>query len=95
MAQIPIVHNLHQEFVLYVSIVDTEHTMDEVCQTAAQLSIGFEKNRKPDAPLRVRKVGAEKPFPRDMTVQEAGITPMTSLELFYEAPEAAAPDPTP
>ena len=43
MAQIPIVHNLHQEFVLYVSIVDTEHTMDEVCRTAAQLSIGFEK----------------------------------------------------
>lgn len=95
MAQIPIVHNLHQEFVLYVSIVDTEHTMDEVCRTAAQLSIGFEKNRKPDAPLRVRKVGAEKPFPRDMTVTEAGITPMTSLELFYEAAEATSPEPTP
>ena len=58
MAQIPIVHNLHQEFVLYVSIVDTEHTMDEVCQMAAQLSIGFEKNRKTEASLRVRKVGA-------------------------------------
>ena len=95
MAQIPIVHNLHQEFVLYVSIVDTEHTMDEVCRTAAQLSIGFEKNRKPDAPLRVRKVGAEKPFPRDMTVAEAGITPMTSLELFYEAAESASSEPTP
>ena len=95
MAQIPIVHNLHQEFVLYVSIVDTEHTMDEVCRTAAQLSIGFEKNQQPDAPLRVRKVGAEKPFPRDMTVAEAGITPMTSLELFYEAGESASPAPTP
>ena len=95
MAQIPIVHNLYQEFVLYVSIVDTEHTMDEVCRTAAQLSIGFEKNQKPDAPLRVRKVGAEKPFPRDMTVAEAGITPMTSLELFYEAAESASPEPTP
>ncbi len=95
MAQIPVVHNLHQEFVLYVSIVDTEHTMDEVCRTAAQLSIGFEKNQKPDAPLRVRKVGAEKPFPRNMTVAEAGITPMTSLELFYEAAESASPEPTP
>ena len=95
MAQIPIVHNLHQEFVLYVSIVDTEHTMDEVCRTAAQLSIGFEKNQQPDAPLRVRKVGAEKPFPRDMTVAEAGITPMTSLELFYEAAESASPEPRP
>ncbi len=95
MAQIPIVHNLHQEFVLYVSIVDTEHTMDEVCQTAAQLSIGFEKNQKPDAPLRVRKVGAEKPFPRDMTVAEAGLTPMTSLELFYEAAESVSSESRP
>ena len=85
MAQIPIVHNLYQEFVLYVSIVDTRNTMDEVCQTAARLSIGFERNQKPDAPLRVRRVGAEEPFPRDMTVEEAGVTPMTSLELFYEA----------
>ena len=84
MAQIPIVHNLHQEFVLYVSIIDTENTMDEVCQAAAQVSIGFEKNQKADVPLRVRKVGTEEPFPRDMTVAQAGITPMTSLELFYE-----------
>jgi len=68
--------------------------MDEVCQTAAQLSIGFEKNQKPDAPLRVRKVGAEKPFPRDMTVSEAGITPMTSLELFY-GEETASSESTP
>ncbi len=95
MAQIPIVHNLHQEFVLYVSIVDTGNTMDEVCQTAARLSIGFEKNQQSDAPLRVRRVGAEKPFPRDMTVEEAGITPMTSLELFYEAAASAASATTP
>ena len=95
MAQIPIVHNLHQEFVLYVSVVDTGNTMDEVCQTAARLSIGFEKNQQPDAPLRVRRVGAEKPFARDMTVEEAGITPMTSLELFYEAVASAASETTP
>ncbi len=94
MAQIPIVHNLYQEFVLYVSIVDTQNTMDEVCQTAAQLSIGFEKNQRLDMPLRVRKVGAEKPFPRDMTVEEAGITPMMSLELFYEAGESVSSEAT-
>ena len=90
MAQIPIVHSLHQEFVLYVLIVDTENTMDEVCQTAAQASIGFEKNQKDGVPLRVRKAGEEEPFPRDMTVAEAGITPMMSLELYYEEAESSS-----
>ena len=34
-AHIPLVHNLHDEFVLYLSVVDTENTMDEVCEMAA------------------------------------------------------------
>ncbi len=84
MAQIPVVHNLHDEFALYLSVVDTENTMDEVCALAAKLSIAFDKNQKADTPLRVRTLGAGKPFPRDMTVGQAGIVPMTSLELFYE-----------
>ena len=90
MAQIPIVHSLHQEFVLYVLIVDTENTMDEVCQAATQESIGFEKNRKAGMPLRIRKASEEDPFPRDMTVTEAGITPMMSLEIYYEEVETAS-----
>ena len=60
-----------------------------------QAEYWFEKNQKPDAPLRVRRSGLKKPFPRDMTVEEAGITPMTSLELFYEAAESASPEPRP
>ena len=84
MAQIPVVHNLHDEFVLYLSIVNTENTMDEVCAMAAKLSVAFEKNQNADKPLRVRTLGADKPFPRNMTVGQAGIAPMTSLELFYE-----------
>ena len=84
MAQIPVVHNLHDEFALYLSVVDTENTMDEVCALAAKLSIAFDQNQKADTPLRVRTLGADKPFPRDMTVGQAGIVPMTSLELFYE-----------
>lgn len=84
MAQIPVVHNLHDEFVLYLSMVDTENTMDEVCALAAKLSVAFDTNQKADTPLRVRTLGADTPFPRDMTVGQAGIAPMTSLELFYE-----------
>ena len=84
MAQIPVVHNLHHEFTLYICMVDTENTMDEVCALAAKLSIAFDKNQKADTPLRVRTLGADKPFPGDMTVAQAGIGPMTSLELFYE-----------
>lgn len=84
MAQIPIVHNLHDEFVLYLSMVDTENTMDEVCEMAATLSIGFEKNKQADKPLRVRLPGASQAFARAMTVAQAGLAPMSSIELFYE-----------
>ena len=84
MAQIPIVHNLHDEFVLYLSMVDTDNTMDEVCEMAAALSIGFNKNKHANKSLRVRKLGATEPFPPDMTVGQAGITPMSSIELYYE-----------
>lgn len=84
MAHIPLVHNLHDEFVLYLSVVDTENTMDEVCEMAAALSIGFDKNKRADRPLRVRVLGATEPFPPDMTVAQAGLGPMSSIELYYE-----------
>ena len=83
-AHIPLVHNLHDEFVLYLSVVDTDNTMDEVCEMAAALSIGFDKNKRADRPLRVRALGATEPFPPDMTVAQAGLSPMSSIELYYE-----------
>ena len=84
MAQIPVVYNLHEEFVLYMATVDTDNTMDEVCEIVSALSIGFATNKRTDKPLRVRKVGATEPFPPEMTVAQAGLTPMSSIELFYE-----------
>jgi toluene monooxygenase system protein B len=84
MALIPVVQNLHDEFVLYVTTIDSDRTMDEICLDVAKVSIGFDKNRRPDQPLRVRKVGDDTPFPRDMKVTDAGIQPMTSLEFYYE-----------
>ena len=84
MAQIPIVQSLHQEFVLYVTMIETEHTMDQVCEEIAKTSIGFDKNRRSGAPLRVRKQGEEKPFPREMKVADAGVGPMETLEFYYE-----------
>jgi toluene monooxygenase system protein B len=84
MALIPVVQNLHEEFVLYVTMIDSERTMDEVCTDVAKVSIGFDKNGRPDKPLRVRKVGEDSPFPRDMKVGEAGIQPMMGLEFYYE-----------
>jgi toluene monooxygenase system protein B len=84
MAMIPVVQNLHDEFVLYVTMIDSERTMDEVCMDVAKVSIGFDKNGRPDQPLRVRKLGDDAPFPRDMKVSDAGIQPMMSLEFYYE-----------
>lgn len=82
MAQIPVIQNLHEEFVLYIVMVDTAQTMDQIC--AKPVNIAFDRNRRPGKVLRVRKLGADAPLPRDMTVAEAGIAPMTTLDLYYE-----------
>ena len=84
MALIPVVQNLHDEFVLYVSMIDTERTMDEICADVAVVSIGFDQNQRPDQSLRVRALGTDAPYPRDMTVGAAGIEPMMSLEFYYD-----------
>jgi len=80
--QIPVVVNLHDEFVLYIAMLDTAQTMDELC--ANPVSIAFERNRLPGRVLRVRRAGADAPLPRDMTVAEAGVAPMTTLDFYYE-----------
>ena len=84
MAQIPIVQNLYDEFVLYVVMIDTEQTMDEVCRQAAKTYIGFDKNQRPGQSLCVRRTGEQQPLPPAQTVAQTGITPMTSLEFYYE-----------
>ncbi len=84
MAQFPIVQNLHEEFVLYVVMVDSEHTIDQMCEEASKANIAFERNHKPGQQLRARRLGAEEPFDHDITVADAGITAMMSLEFYYE-----------
>lgn len=84
MALIPVVQNLHDEFVLYVTMIDSDRTMDEICDDVSKVSIGFDRNGRPDQSLRVRKLGADFPYPRNMKVADADIAPMMSLEFYYE-----------
>jgi len=84
MPQIPIVDNLYDEFVLYVVMIDTEQTLEEICVEAAKTYIGFDKNQRAGETLRVRRAGEREPLSPIMTVADAGITPMTSLEFYYE-----------
>ena len=83
MALIPVVQNLHDEFVLYVAMIETGQTMDQICDEVSKINIAFDKNGRPDQILRVRKLGAKEPYARDQTAAQAGIQPMTSLEFYY------------
>lgn len=91
MAMIPVIQNLHEEFAMLISIVDDAQTIDQLCETVSRISIAFDRNGHPDRVLRVRRHGDDTPFPRDVTVAQAGIGPMTSLVFYYEpVPEVAA-----
>ena len=84
MAQIPVVQNLYDEFVLYVVMIDTEQTMDEICAQATKTYIGFDKNQRAGQSLSVRRSGEQEALAGALTVAQAGIAPMASLEFYYD-----------
>ncbi|WP_409332319.1 toluene-4-monooxygenase system B family protein [Trujillonella humicola] len=84
MALFPISSHFHGDFVLKLVPVDTENTMDEVAAAAAAHSVGIHVPDQPGRTIRARKQGADEPFPRDMTLAQAGLEPTDTVEFYFE-----------
>jgi len=84
MAQFPFISNFQYDFVLQLVACDTEDDMDKVAAAAAHHSLNRRVRPQPGKTLRVRPQGSAQPFDRHMTVTQAGIKPMTCLEIYYE-----------
>lgn len=89
MALFPLTSNFEEDFVLQLLAVDTDHTMDEVAAAAAHHSVGRRVKPRPGHVMRVRRQGSDEPFPRTMTVIEAGLAPMECIEVVWEQPDLA------
>ncbi len=90
MAALPIVSNFESDFVLQLVEIEEDDSMDLVAEKCAHHSIGRRVAPRPGTILRVRLQNADGPFPRDQTVSGAGIAPMDTVEIFFEAVVAEA-----
>lgn len=83
-AQIPLISNFEEDFVLQLIAVDTENTMDELAAAAAVHSVGRRVRRRSDHVVRVRRQGSADLLPRAQRISEAGIQPMECLDFVWE-----------
>ena len=84
MADLPLISNFEGDFVLKLFMTDSESTMAEVAQAAAQNCVGVHIAGQPGKTMRVRLQGNDEPFPADMTASEAGLEPMNCVEVYFE-----------
>ena len=80
----PLVVNFEADFVLQLLPVEEHFTMDQVAEAAAVHSLNRRVKPQPDKTLRVRVQDAETPLERDVTVAQAGLCEMETIEVYYE-----------
>jgi toluene monooxygenase system protein B len=82
MAAVPLQAVFRKDFVTLLVLVDDEDTMDVVAQNVAHHVI---QRRLPpqDAPMRVQY--NNRVLAPEQTVSQAGILPMSFVEVFYDA----------
>jgi toluene monooxygenase system protein B len=82
MAAVPLQAVFRKDFVTLLVLVDDEDTMDVVAQKVAHHVI---QRRLPpqDAPMRVQY--NNRVLAPEQTVSQAGILPMSFVEVFYDA----------
>jgi toluene monooxygenase system protein B len=82
MAAVPLQAVFRRDFVTLLVLVDDEDTMDVVAQKVAHHVI---QRRLPpqDAPMRVQY--NNRILAPEQTVSQAGILPMSFVEVFYDA----------
>ena len=82
MATVPLQAAFRGDFGLLLVPVDDQDTMEVVAQKVGHYVIN---RRLPaqDAPIRVRY--NDRVLPHDQTVAQAGIQPMSYVEVFYDA----------
>lgn len=84
MALFPISSNFEGDFVLKLVPVDTENTMAEVAQAAAEHSVGIHVPDQPGKVICARLEGASEPLPLDMRLGDVGLQPTQTVEFYFE-----------
>ena len=93
MSAFPILSRFQQDAHIKTVEIEPGQTMDEVAATCAFHSIGLHVADKPGRTLRVRPTTEDDsapPWPRDLTVEKAGIRFYDCIDIYFEEPLARA-----
>jgi toluene monooxygenase system protein B len=90
MEMLPLVCSFEDGCILTLVPVAVDGTMDEVAATVAEHFAGRMMPLQPEKTMRVRKQGDTLYLPRDLRVRDAGWTPLTTIQVGYEAAAAGA-----
>ena len=82
MAMVPLQAVFRGDFLVLLIAVDDRDTMDVVTQKVAHHVI-HRRLRPQDATMRVQY--KDRVLPTDQTVAQAGLSPMSFVEVFYDA----------
>ena len=92
MSAFPILSRFQQDAHIKTVEIDPSQTMDEVAATCAFHSIDLHVADKPGRTLRVRPTtddDSAQPWPRDLTVEKAGIRFYDCIDIYFEEPQTA------
>ena len=90
MSAFPILSRFQQDAHIKTVEIESGQTMDEVAATCAFHSIGLHVAEKPGQTLRVRPTTEDDsapPWPRDLTVEKAGIRFYDCIDIYFEEPQ--------
>jgi toluene monooxygenase system protein B len=82
MAIVPLQAVFRRDFVTLLVLVDDEDTMEVVARKVAHHVI---RRRLPPQDASMRVQYNDRVLPPDQTVSQAGILPMSFVEVFYDA----------
>ncbi len=88
----PILSRFQYDCHVKVVEAEPEQTMDALAEACAYHSIGLHVADRPGKILRIRPTTEgddAEPWPRDMTVAEAGIKYFDSLDIYFTDPGTA------
>ena len=89
MSAFPILSRFQQDAHIKVVEIAPSQTMDEVAAACAFHSIGLHVADRPGQTLRVRPTtdsGSAPPWPRNLTVEKAGICFYDCIDIYFEEP---------
>lgn len=89
MSAFPILSRFQQDAHIKVVEIEPGQTMDEVAAACAYHSINLHVAERPGKTLRVRPTTDNddaEPWPRDTTVEKAGIRYFDCIDIYFEEP---------